>query len=114
MNRPSPDDAGLWRRAMDDGTPLRGHHRHRRHPASPAVDAGKMPAVPTHTMPRDGNHLARRLQRQPEPLDRFAGVDRATAERVKRGRYPVAARLDLHGMTQDEAHAALHGFVAAS
>jgi len=31
-------------------------------------------------------------------LDRFAGVDRATADRIKRGRYPVTGRLDLHGM----------------
>ena len=50
----------------------------------------------------------------PPPLDRFAGVDRATAERVKRGRYPVEGVLDLHGMTQAEAHRALTGFVARS
>ena len=43
------------------------------------------------------------------PLDRFAGIDRATAERLKRGRYPIEARLDLHGMTQAEAHRALAG-----
>jgi len=48
------------------------------------------------------------------PLDRFAGVDRATAERLKRGRYQVEARLDLHGMTQAEAHRALAGFVGRS
>jgi DNA-nicking Smr family endonuclease len=47
-----------------------------------------------------------------QPLDRFAGVDRATAERVKRGRYPIEARLDLHGMTQAEAHRVLAGFVS--
>ena len=52
---------------------------------------------------------------QPQaPLDRFAGIDRATAERLKRGRYPVEGRLDLHGMTQAEAHRALSGFVAGS
>ena len=50
----------------------------------------------------------------PPPLDRFAGVDRATDERVKRGRYPVEGVLDLHGMTQAEAHRALTGFVARS
>src|SRR6185436_9447888 len=50
----------------------------------------------------------------PPPLDTFAGLDRASAERLKRGRYPVEARLDLHGMTQAEAHRALNGFVAGS
>jgi DNA-nicking Smr family endonuclease len=48
------------------------------------------------------------------PLDRFAGVDRATAERLKRGRYPVEASLDLHGMTQAEAHRALADFIPRS
>ncbi|HJU15010.1 MAG TPA: Smr/MutS family protein, partial [Stellaceae bacterium] len=48
------------------------------------------------------------------PAPGFADVDRATAERVKRGRYPIEAQLDLHGMTQAAAHRALIGFVAAS
>ena len=45
------------------------------------------------------------------PLDRFAGVDRATSERLKRGRLAIEARLDLHGMTQAEAHRAVHRFI---
>jgi DNA-nicking Smr family endonuclease len=47
-------------------------------------------------------------------LDRLAGIDRATAERLKRGRRRIEARLDLHGMTQDEAHGALLGFIRNS
>lgn len=45
-------------------------------------------------------------------LGNRAGIDRATAERLKRGRYPVDAVLDLHGMTQEEAHRTLSGVVA--
>jgi DNA-nicking Smr family endonuclease len=48
------------------------------------------------------------------PLDRFAGIDRANAERLKRGLHRIEARLDLHGMTQAEAHGALCAFVAVS
>jgi DNA-nicking Smr family endonuclease len=48
------------------------------------------------------------------PLDRFAGIDRANAERLKCGRRAIEARLDLHGMTQAEAHAALSRFIAGS
>jgi DNA-nicking Smr family endonuclease len=48
------------------------------------------------------------------PLDRFAGIDRANAERLKRGLHRIEARLDLHGMTQAEAHQALSAFVAES
>jgi DNA-nicking Smr family endonuclease len=48
------------------------------------------------------------------PLERYAGIDRATAERLKRGRRPVEARLDLHGRTQAEAHRELCAFVENS
>jgi len=48
------------------------------------------------------------------PLERFAGLDRATAERLKRGKLAIEARLDLHGLTQDEAHRAVSGFVGGS
>ena len=47
-------------------------------------------------------------------MDRHAGIDRATAQRLKRGRYPVEARLDLHGLTQEAAHRALIDFLGAS
>lgn len=35
------------------------------------------------------------------------GVDKRTVERMRRGRLPVERTIDLHGMTQAEAHAAL-------
>jgi DNA-nicking Smr family endonuclease len=47
-------------------------------------------------------------------LQHFAGIDRANAERLKRGRHPITARLDLHGLTQAEAHRELVDFVEAS
>jgi DNA-nicking Smr family endonuclease len=47
----------------------------------------------------------------PLSVDRTSGYDRANAERLKRGKHPVEARLDLHGLTQAEAHRALAGFL---
>jgi DNA-nicking Smr family endonuclease len=117
--RLSSDDIGLWRRAVRDVRPLPGRtgppDPERRHSAAREIDTrepgdplrGKadiVPAAPSPPPPaRTHPH---------SPLDRFAGLDRASAERLKRGRYPVEARLDLHGMTQAEAHRALTGFVA--
>src|SRR6185312_2360232 len=43
-----------------------------------------------------------------------AGLDRRSAQRLKRGQMAIAARLDLHGMTQAEAHGALQRFIARS
>jgi DNA-nicking Smr family endonuclease len=113
MRRLAADDAGLWRRAMRDVAPLRARSvdldrgRPARHAAGTAALPAMVPAAPPRPLPPP--------QSQPlPPLDRSAGVDRATAERLKRGRYPVEAHLDLHGMTQAEAHRALSGFVAGS
>ena len=110
MRRPNPDDFGLWRRAMRDVKPLADR------PPAPtdrpgaargrADVTGALPSAPTRLPPGPAA--------SPPPLDRFAGVDRATAERLKRGRTQIEARLDLHGMTQAEAHRALVGFVPRS
>ncbi len=45
---------------------------------------------------------------------RATDLDARTMERLRRGRVRPEARLDLHGMTQDEAHRAVAGFIAAS
>ncbi|HVC54371.1 MAG TPA: Smr/MutS family protein [Stellaceae bacterium] len=107
MRRLSAEEIGLWQWAMRDVKPLRGGRPVvPDRPESLPAPAPK-PAAP---IPRHPPQPAA----PPMPLDRFAGVDRATAERVKRGRYKVERRLDLHGMTQAEAHRALAGFVAFS
>jgi DNA-nicking Smr family endonuclease len=89
-------DAALWEEAVRGVAPLR-----RREPAASALP---LAAAPTEGL------------RQPEVTadDRPAGLDRATAERLRRGLRPIEARLDLHGMTQAEAHQALTEFVRTS
>ena len=112
MRRLPAEDPGLWRRAMRDVAPLRG-----RAPdpdrGRPGRIASETPAV-QRTAPTAPPAAPPRPQPLLSPLDRFAGIDRATAERLKRGRYPVEAHLDLHGMTQAEAHRALAGFIGRS
>jgi DNA-nicking Smr family endonuclease len=96
---------------MRDVAPLpdRAPQPDRRHPAGNA--AGTAAVQPERS-------AAAAPARPPEPelppLDRLAGVDRATADRLRRGRRPVEASLDLHGMTQAEAHRALAAFIAGS
>ena len=94
---PPQSDRRLWSEAVQSVTPLR--HRGAA-PSSP-------PPVTVEASRPDAS--------SPDPpLDRFAGIDRANAERLKRGRHRIEARLDLHGMTQSEAHRVLAGFVHAS
>jgi DNA-nicking Smr family endonuclease len=89
------DERRLWAEAVRDVTPLRG----RAMPSLPAA-ARQVPRPPA--IPREGSG--------PEV---FAGIDRANSERLKRGRHPIEARLDLHGLTQTEAYRALAEFVEA-
>jgi DNA-nicking Smr family endonuclease len=109
MRRLPSEDAGLWRRAMRDVAPLPG--RPQRDHGRPNHIAGETPALQA-----DRSTTAPPRPSEPElpPLDRLAGIDRATAERLRRGRRPVEASLDLHGMTQAEAHRALAAFIAGS
>jgi DNA-nicking Smr family endonuclease len=46
--------------------------------------------------------------KKPPPL---APLDRRLKQRVARGREPIDARIDLHGMTQNEAHQRLFSFL---
>lgn len=41
----------------------------------------------------------------------YAGIDRNTAERFRKGKFTLDATLDLHGMTREKAHRMLMGFI---
>ena len=45
---------------------------------------------------------------------RMPGVDKRTAQRLKRGQLAIEARLDLHGCVRDEARRALGAFIAGA
>jgi DNA-nicking Smr family endonuclease len=96
----SDDDAALWHRLTEGVKPLA-----RRPKPAPAKPPAARPAAAPARKPVP-----------PPPAPRSPsgpGLDKRTAERLRRGDMPIEARLDLHGLTQAEAHAALARFVAA-
>jgi DNA-nicking Smr family endonuclease len=97
-------DRALWQEAVRDVVPLRP----RNSPIEPTAAAVSNP-----DQTRVETSVAGPSPETP-PLDRFGGIDRANAERLKRGLRKIDATLDLHGMTQVEAHRALAAFIAAS
>jgi DNA-nicking Smr family endonuclease len=97
----APVDRLLWREAVRSVTPLRG----RAAAASPASGSIAPATV-------EEGHQVQPVR--PPAVDHFSGVDRANAERLKRGLHPIEARLDLHGKTQTEAHRALAAFIHSS
>lgn len=105
------EDAALWQKAMADVKPLRRRRpRKRRAEATPAPQAAPaQPASPARSAAPAQPALAK-----PAAAPRAqpgTGIDRATLARLKRGDIPISGRLDLHGMTQVDAHAALDGFI---
>jgi DNA-nicking Smr family endonuclease len=114
------DDTDLFRRALSDAAPLK---RRRPQPAKPAAakkpspkppakkSAQKKPALvaPPRSVP-----VARPTPPPDISAGDYAAMDRRTAERFRRGKLPIEARLDLHGMYQGAAQDALTRFVTDS
>ena len=102
---PSREERALWRRSMA------GVSRLAPQPAPPEPAEATAPPLPAHSvMPRVAP--PKKAAALPALTPGHApGVDRRTAEKHRRGRLPVEARLDLHGLTQDEAHRALERFL---
>lgn len=48
------------------------------------------------------------------PKTPATGLDKRTAQRLRKGKMAIEGRLDLHGMTQKQAHQALQRFITAS
>lgn len=107
-------EADLLRQVMADVAPLPG-----REVALPAAEA---PVGPPSRRPAEPPPVTRPAPPGPPPAPRLpeigpgdrAGVDKRTAKRLKRGQLAVEARMDLHGLTQEEAHRALSAFVQGS
>ena len=116
------EDRALWEHVTRDAKPL----AKREPPPARAAATEPPPAKAAPAMTEPGAEKGARSARVPprppvvapprraEPAiehGRAAGVDRRRAERLRRGRLPVEARLDLHGYTQDQAHEALGRFL---
>jgi DNA-nicking Smr family endonuclease len=94
------EERKLWRETMHGVKPLR--------PLARDDDADE-PAPPPQRKAKS-RHVAPATKTVPAKT--IGALDRRSAQRLKRGTLPIEARLDLHGMTQSEAHEALTRFLA--
>ena len=95
-SRKAPGDADLFAAVMRDVKPLR-----RPRPSPLQTPAAAPPAIEIRPNPPDA----------PKPAPANPGIDRRTAGRLRKGEMAIGRRLDLHGMTEAAAHAALDRFV---
>jgi DNA-nicking Smr family endonuclease len=107
------EDLDLWRQVTRDARPLAGREAK---PTTPPPKAPAPPATPAKSAASARSVAAPPAPRRPAPPElapgTVAGIDRRTAERLKRGQLAVEATLDLHGQTQAEAHRAVEAFLA--
>jgi DNA-nicking Smr family endonuclease len=115
---PPLPDAMLWEQATKDVKPLRKRRpKAVSPPAAPAPEPlpgkPKRPAANAKPPPRP---LAPPPAPPPRPLaaGESAGLDRRSAERLRKGQVPIEEVLDLHGMTQERAHRALERFLGGA
>jgi len=100
----SEAERALWRRVMLDAEPL----PERQGPPPPGGDdPTPVPRRPREPAPAPATRRAAALDPE-RPVD----LDRRTWLRLKRGQVVVEQTLDLHGHTQERAHALLQGFLA--
>ncbi len=111
---PSREESELWRQAMRDAKPLKRQRQAAKKSATaPPAEPAAQPAPPKRPLPLPA--AAPPPAKPPELAPgRIAGVDKRLAERLKRGQLPIEGMLDLHGLTQEEAHRQLDGFLALS
>jgi DNA-nicking Smr family endonuclease len=111
----SDEERHLWVTAMRAVHPLRreSHRPNWASVAPPASDAARPDTVMQARTPSMTPSVHRPV-RAPEPpaVPVLAPIARRDTRRLSRGHTDIDSRLDLHGMTQAEAHAALLGFLS--
>lgn len=105
--RLSDEERILWRGIARSITPL--HDNRTFEPDSVAEDA---PAPPAPAPNKPAASVA--PPAKPKALPPLAPIDRRLKQRIARGAHAIDARIDLHGYTQAQAHAALLRFFAAA
>jgi len=104
----SEDDVALWRMVASTVRPLRGRSSLRR--VEPPV--AEAPQAPPDAAPAPPPPAAAAANPPKRPPTSGAPPDRSGERRVRRGQVEIWGSLDLHGMTQDQARAAVARFVA--
>lgn len=107
---PKVPDAALFAALMRDAKPLARKIKTPR-PAPAALARTVKSDSPSPAPARPAPRLPPASLPTPSPNP---GIDRRTAERLRKGRMDIDRRLDLHGMTEAVAHATLDRAIASA
>jgi DNA-nicking Smr family endonuclease len=110
--RLSDEEHALWRAVARSISPLRRRPRREvvsaeDEPKLPIAKASAKPAKPVAKLA----HVPRPAAPAKPAVPQLMPIERRLKQRIARGTEPIDARIDLHGRTQNEAHAALLRFL---
>jgi len=119
-----PDELTLWQEVARKTTPLSSNRK------LPAASSSEHASAETSTprqnpadlsqfeIGRDASQTGRNHDVLPPLADRLktapVSMDKKAFQKLKRGKLMPEAKLDLHGMTLEQAHPALNGFILRS
>ena len=113
--KPSADEQALFREAMQGTKPIARKRRAAPSPppAKPDSAGTKPSAAKSKPIPVVRPAAPPAAPKGPAPLGagRIADLDKRTGERFKRGEMAIDGKIDLHGLTQAEAHDRLQAFL---
>ncbi|MCE2509516.1 MAG: Smr/MutS family protein [Alphaproteobacteria bacterium] len=101
-DKPAAEDE-LWRSVKAGTRPLGSKKR-----IAKSGPSKKTPPAPPPKKPPPPAAVAPKKEPAPKETAQKAGHDRRSSLRLKRGQLAIEATLDLHGMTQAEAHRTLN------
>ncbi|HEY9164208.1 MAG TPA: Smr/MutS family protein [Magnetovibrio sp.] len=116
------DDKALWQAVTETVEPLKGRDFLFQEFVQLQESGALAPAPPTKrakTRVQSASFVAPPPPPAKKPLPELnhgsqPGLDKATAKRLRRGKVEIEGRIDLHGMTQDDARPALERFIEAA
>jgi DNA-nicking Smr family endonuclease len=113
--RLSTDEQALWQHVTRSVRPLRKSAT--KHAPEPVTETGAPEAAaarPKGRAKQAAPAIAPSLPAKPKAPPPLAPLDKRARQKIARGRREIDGRLDLHGHTQAQAHAALLRFLRAS
>jgi len=98
-------DQDLWQKIIKGITPIH------------VAKAKKKLEKNTVTAPQKKEKILKGVLKPKEVLSKFFTshmLDRSTEQKIRKGKYPIDGRIDLHGLTQDEAYESLSKFIGSA
>ncbi len=110
------DDNALWKAVASDFAPLKSKKpiRIARDAAAAASQKRKAPEIKITPIIPSPPVLKKEIKQDYLEAGDMKHVDGSVAQKLKDGDYPIEARLDLHGRTQDEAFETMRYFIATA